>query len=472
MTRIRELFQLAMAVICLTVLVLATRATRANSQDASGIWSAPQRIMATEGSVGTGNMATVVDHHGHLHLFYVHWPNESLGRAIEHRVWTEEEGWSESNDIISGDGPLEPLAAAIDENDIIHLVWPGLELNYASAPAQSAHSANAWRSPVRIGRALEGVGIVVSRTGQVYVAFSDQDKLGTVSLVVSSDGGDTWSDTRLVADAESHSAPRWVQLAMDANGGLHVVWTESRLPLAWPNTGVYYSRSEDGGSTWTQPLQVAGAAHSQIGVSVVGRREIHLVWRSNVGGDGTFHQASIDGGSTWLNRNVLDDGGGQSGLPAFGVDSIGRLHFVIGPGKYASWENGRLSGYDNVSAPLFSSVKSSVERAVFAVTNGNRLHLIIEVDGESLWYFSKLLGIPRTVGTTASGLRQGDETAALHSSTPGPESGLSLNQSPRVNVIQDRLVSMRDPFPVFQFILPSALMLVAVLVGRLVWRRL
>ncbi len=127
---------------------------------------------------------------------------------------------------------------------------------------------------------------------------------------------------------------------MDGAGRLHAVWTEYQLPGGWPPTGVYYSRSTDGGVTWSAARQMAPEWHAQIGVTTVGNDAVHLVWRSTVGRDGTFHQVSLDGGDTWAAPDRNDDLGGISGLPSFAVDTAGTLHYLIGRVFYANWAKG------------------------------------------------------------------------------------------------------------------------------------
>lgn len=110
--------------------------------------------------------------------------------------------------------------------------------------------------------------------------------------------------------------------------------------------------------------------------------------RSNIAGDGTFHQVSrADGGVTWAASDRFDDGGGMSGLPSFGLDTTGTLHYVIGPVKYASWQAGRLSDYVDVATEDVrqAATLSSGEAAVLAITSGNRVHVFFEHDFQNVW---------------------------------------------------------------------------------------
>lgn len=370
----------------------------AMAQTPGGGWSPPVPIARTEGQLALSTL--VSDGAGRLHLFYTDRPSENLPGAINYMRW-DDSGWSRPLDVIVDPGTADPNGprVAIDSQQNVHVIWGGAShsLRYASAPLAEAGSARAWSTPETLVQSLPAShDIIATSDGALHVAYSSSSEQNTVSMITSTDLGQTWGAPATIAEIATSVNASDVRLAMDGAGRFHAVWTEYQLPSGWPPTGVYYSRSTDGGVTWSAARQVAPEGHAQIGVTTVGNDAVHLVWRSTIGGDGTFHQVSLDGGDTWAAPDRNDDSGGLSGLPSFAVDTAGTLHYLIGPVFYANWAAGSVSPYQDVATePVRTqATKSNGEQGILAITSGNRLHVIFELDFTSAWYTSKLLDVP------------------------------------------------------------------------------
>lgn len=370
----------------------------AMAQTPRGGWSPPVPVARTEGQLSLSTL--VSDDRGRLHLFYTDRPGENLPGAINYMRW-DDSGWSQPLDVIidpETDGPNGPRAA-IDNQKNVYVIWGGANrsLRYASAPLAEAGSASAWSTPKTLAQSLPAShDIIATSDGALHIAYSSSSEQNTASMITSTDLGQTWSAPAIIAEMASGVNASDVRLAMDGAGRFHAVWTEYQLPDGWPPTGVYYSRSTDGGVTWSAARQVAPEWHAQIGVTTVGNDAVHLAWRSTAGGDGTFHQVSLDGGDTWAAPDRNDDSGGLSGLPSFAVDTAGTLHYLIGRVFYANWAKGSVSPYQDVATePVRAqATKSNGEQGILAMTSGNRLHVIFELDFTSVWYTSKLLDVP------------------------------------------------------------------------------
>lgn len=386
-------------VVMLSCMVVSLAGVRHTSLD----WSPPEIIAQSDGTVAVYNMALIADEAGQLHLFYPHRPDESLTFGVDYVLW-DGTGWRPPvNVMVNDDGSgVTHIKAAIDAQQRIHLIWGGgfNRLRYAQAPAAGAGTPQGWSRPQIIAEAVTQAGIAVGPDGKLFVAYADAGTQGRLSMVFSADEGTSWSAPHVVALSTSGTAPGRVDLAVDDGGRLHVTWTGHTLPDGDPLTGVFYSRSLDGGSTWEEPLQVDGERNGEIGVGAAGENRVHLVWRSNIGGDGTFHQWSPDGGQTWSAPDREDDRGGISGMPSFAVDSVGAIHYTIGPAKVAAWRDGRLSDYVDVAGEaLRGRVQeeprgTSPERAVLAITKGNHLHVVFETGFNTLWHTARVLELP------------------------------------------------------------------------------
>lgn len=358
-------------------------------------WSAPEVIVEAEGSVATDSYAFFADRMGGLHLFYRH-KIETGVESIDYLHWNNRQGWSEPVELISRNTIFD-VRATLDADGIIHLVWvSNAGLEYAAAPVTQAESVRSWSAPEVLANATGDFDIHWSSQGLLFIGYVDRSSRAIV-LISSQDSGLSWTTPAVVAfSSDSSVMPDQVRLAADERGRLHTVWSEYELPDGWPPTGVYYARSEDNGESWSVPLTVYAGSYAQIGVGAVGQDQVHLVWRSTIGGDGTFYQWSQDGGDTWSPIEQTADRGGLSGLPSFAVDNDGIVHHVIGPVKYAYWEQGRLSEYEDVAWQQRLIQTQSVERGAIAITSGNHLHIIFELDFKSLWHTSMILPAPES----------------------------------------------------------------------------
>jgi hypothetical protein len=373
------------------------------AQSTSGAWSTPALIASTDGTLAATAMTLLEDSHGNLHLLFPHRPTEDQATAIDHMLWNGE-SWSPPNTVLvdAHSGEVTYVRGAVTKRDRVVLVWEGWQRQvfFASAPASAAGDAKAWSRPTALGVAVTHAGIAVSPDGTIWVAYADAERTGRIALVGSTNEGLTWSNPRGIVERPEGTVPSRISLAADEGGILHMTWTDATLPNGEPLTGVFYSRSLDGGRTWEEPTQFDGLYHGEIGVGLGPNHEVHVAWRSNIGGDGTFHEWSSDGGASWSPPDQTPDRGGISGLPSFGIDSSGTLYVVIGPALVAIWAGGELSPWLDVATEQLrtnanqDSRWTGPERAVLALRNGNEVHVVFETGFNKLWHTYRRLDLP------------------------------------------------------------------------------
>ncbi len=119
---------------------------------------------------------------------------------------------------------------------------PEYPINQTSGPASGA-----------VGRTL-----AVDSAGVLHAVWTDQSAGAyDVFYANSSDGGQTWSTATDIANT---SLPAYSpNIAVGPDDALHVVWNDRRDGGA---IRLYYSRSTDGGSTWTTPRNIQGSLGS------------------------------------------------------------------------------------------------------------------------------------------------------------------------------------------------------------------
>lgn len=436
-------------------------------------WSRPQIISETTGTLATTGLALAADGWGRLHLFYLRQVGESSS-TIDYVYWSEQ-GWSPPVDVVASQRSLGSPRAAVDSAGTIHLIWDSSGVWHAQAPAAQAWSVRDWSEPELIARSASSADIVAGPDNALYVAYLDAS-LREILLLRSTDGAQSWSGPSSIAQTVLPDAALGeVRLGLDAAGQLHAAWTEYQLPDGWPPVGVFYARSAETPERWMPPTQVAGPLHGQIGIATVGKDDIHLVWRSTIGGDGTCHQRSADGGETWLRLDQWADGGGFSGLPSFAVDARGQLHYVIGPAQYAYWDGTYLSSYQDVATLAVRGTDSgsrSTERAALAITSGNRLHVVFETGFQEIWHTSRHLDIaPLPTPTTAVAV---SPTVAVGTGTATPEPTEVVQADPAAPPFSAGS-DMQRPLPTGTIlalgVAPSILLVLVVVVVRLLKQR-
>ncbi len=127
--------------------------------------------------------------------------------------------------------------------------------------------------------------------------------------LTTSANGEIWSDATLVFDAAEAGWARadQPQLVISGTGELHLLFWKRALPDNAPAAELYYTRSRDGGATWSEAEAIHnGTPNTGVVVwsdlAVAGGRLIHLAWQEwdpATGARMLWHRLSEDGGLTW-----------------------------------------------------------------------------------------------------------------------------------------------------------------------------
>jgi hypothetical protein len=137
-----------------------------------------------------------------------------------------------------------------------------------------------------------------------------------VHFVRSTDGGETWS-APIAIHSDDRGAWQWfATLSISPDGRLDAVWVES-LDGTDPNIGeLYYSRSRDGGYSWSTPVAASPPFDSWVGWPrqdklgdyyhmVSDRVGAHLAWSATFNGEQDVYYLRI--GDTDCNDNGVGD---------------------------------------------------------------------------------------------------------------------------------------------------------------------
>jgi hypothetical protein len=393
-------------------------------------WAEPVNLSNTP--QGSAWPAIVADNSGLVHVF---WSEDTQGEPVNPKLgpgngdsvfYTRGDGtsWSQTTDILFVQGkPFRFLSATVDDTGQLHLATSGSPLGplyYTSASVYTATSARAWRSPVALDQQVGDVDIVADPRGVLHLVYAKDVNWGDhpgIFYIQSTNGGDTWSLpvdlSGLLSNTESR--PQVVQLALDGQGRLHVVWDEMD-PMTGVGQRIRYARSLDGGPTWSTPREVAIRREGESTVAwpriaTVGN-DVHIVW---IQGERPYryHQWSSDGGETWTNpTRIFGEMHSAAGGDDLTVDSAGTMHFVANlrypQGIYHSyWAGG---GWSDLTPIYLIQAGTLVGRIGpdgivrgyqdwhvprMAISEGNRLHLVLQdqLRGE-IWYMAGQIDAP------------------------------------------------------------------------------
>lgn len=186
-------------------------------------------------------------------------------------------------------GKADQPSVAVDRDGRLHATFSGGSsgrIYYSAALARDATSSDGWQQPIVLPSPSE-IGswseIVADPRGQVlYVLYVvPYNEQRGVWFTRSDDGGTTWSFAVNVADAvaggwDSVSKAR---LVIDPNADvLHAAWLRTVIPGNAGLQAIYYARSVDRGQTWSTPQQVAEGNVDAPILTVAGTGQTHLSW--------------------------------------------------------------------------------------------------------------------------------------------------------------------------------------------------
>ena len=326
-------------------------------------WSPPLNLSRNQADSVFPQIST--DRLGRVHLVWGERlnPDSDYTDTLVYALW-DGASWSGPNDVlvsIHGDVAHLPVVA-LGSNGSVHLLWNDYHAIYASyaSPEKLPWLATSWSEPVRVGGLQEG---------DVY----------------------------------------WPDLVADPSGILHAVWDEWNFgdpnldPLNHPATEIYYSRSIDGGQTWSERSNVSQgngwAMSRRARVAVDSQGIVHVVWTDfpdssqDIQIEGIYYARSTDGGLSWSLplrlTQPLEDGqrGYGAGHPAIAVDAHDRVHVVfraLGRGlEHRFWDGqtwsppGALYGITEVEEGVVGDVADWPD---LAADNTGNVHLIFAAE--------------------------------------------------------------------------------------------
>lgn len=400
---------LIICVISLFLILLATRQHHLVVAQVTNdiIWTIPEQI-TFEGTV-LQQITMTVDDWGGVHVFWV----QNIAGDITHNSprnmiyyihSSDGQTWSIPTDIIAdlGQASFDAPQAVVDQQGQIHLLWSEFSgLYYSRSDIRVAQNPQAWQTPQRLtsGDSIRHTRIAVDSMGWLHIVFNRANAGENVLHMRSEDGGQTWSRSETVSNLlpVDIQAPNLVQLAIDSQDVLHVVWAES-YPPRWVGQQILYAYSIDHGATWSTPFPLSElvtepAWNEAPTLSVDNNDTLHVVW---VCGSvrRCYRQKTVHSDIWTESQQIFSQLLGVSGWDALTSDPYGHVYWLGAlrepQGVYFSSFNPEQGWQDPPEMLLSASEWGRLGHSHFfqlALTEGNQLHaLMVEGDKGPIWY--------------------------------------------------------------------------------------
>ncbi|MBK8989523.1 MAG: PD40 domain-containing protein [Chloroflexi bacterium] len=202
-------------------------------------------------------------------------------------------------------GTMTKFNTVVDREDNVHFVW----FDTTSLWHRHRLTNGSWSPPVSLPGtdSYYSLAAAADEDGDVHVVLSASNDTMDIFYARWRKNNNTWSTPiNISGDTQWSSSP---QLAVDADGRVHVVWQSNPPGYYW--SSVVYARQEANG-VWSTPLYIQDdfgrEGKPQIDVDVSGR--VHMLWSStnNDNAVSVRHAPFASNGSPGAFTTVIDEG--------------------------------------------------------------------------------------------------------------------------------------------------------------------
>jgi len=430
-----------------TILILSIFFLGFSQGQITNQWSNPEQIPNYQDTSRAPLL--VADRENNVHVFNYESINTSQN-AIIYRRWNPEDGWTPPTDILLvglGGGPQTLQGAVMDENQIIHIIFyigtdQSGDMYYSHAPAAKANVSSAWTKPYVIGKKagpLPFANMIIDNGKNLTVFYDSELEGNGLYMVRSEDYGKNWSQPlALFKVSQEKRWPAAIRSTIDSKGTIHVVW--SLVSDLGVGEEIHYGRLNSQLNELELDTIIAkreGMDYSATWPEIISDGDRLILLFQDSFPATRFMSISQDGGNTWSFPVQPFPYIGEYEFTSMTKDSNGVIHLVLGNriGNpeihgmwYSKWLGNRWSALEPItSGPNTSFYDPSAPQSI--IVQGNVLFATWwnNVQRDKLtgaWYSYKLLDSPQLSITpnqqpTATATKS---VEVIESGTPGPES--------------------------------------------------
>jgi hypothetical protein len=468
---IKRLWRFLALGIGLGCVLLALSFSGAHGQENTGKWSEPQLLLQGPPKDTGTNPIVYTGRSNNTYLLYFGRPAEDPGGpfALYYARWIDG-GWTKPIDVlVTPDNALPPtLAAAEDSAGYLHVIWNTNAVWHTRVPIQAADKPQSWQTPVAIygDRLALEVAAAIDTNDLIHVVMTSRDR--TVDYISLRTDGVIGQPVLVHQIPDADYFPYRVSVVVTSNGRLITCWAE----IANGARGVWCANSDDDGIHWGAPEMIATGHRGARLFYFAQKNQLGRVIWGGLGVGGRELQLSDDEGKTWSPPVDLAQGvymAGYSGQVA-AMDSAGDLHVLINPGD-GRYVHARTRG--DIWLPNAPTGWQASDWIEMAVAEGNTLVVVYWTMATNSTYTSHLvLDAPRIAPLP---IAEGGNVPVVGSvgtatSTPGSQITTAPTMQPTIPLTADHRETDSSSGairPVLVGIIPAAMLVFVVALFQL-----
>lgn len=330
------------ATVCISFLLILFSGDIADSKAQQAFWSTQQKIPEYYDFTEEPPYQ-IADQNHTIHAFNsqpLDLRNPDSQKAIFYREWRLENGWTFPNDILVDiDGiNMNLLGVAADRLSRVHLIIQnGDGIYYTQNYLANAKSAAMWSPPLLIAEmstpfatGFEIISALATNPDgkEIMLIYSGKQTGNGLYFTKSSDGGSNWTEPYpIYLTGDEDIIVTDPKLYVGESGRFHAVWgTFLKSGAGGPG---YYTNFDPTTNAWSQPMELDTPGIRTPSVIEYHGEVIVSYYHANV--NGNWWRRSSDRGQTWTYPTQISPlHVGTNGAVSFVVDSSDNLHAFFG----------------------------------------------------------------------------------------------------------------------------------------------